>query len=87
MANYQILDSAYKPLLAALAEARANNIVVMPVNWGYIRFALNWLASAAFANADVSNALFFAGIGPFIIIVVVVVVTTVVAVFIQYHHH
>jgi hypothetical protein len=47
-------------LFAALGKGRDQNIVIMPVNWGYIRFALNWLASAKHGNVDLSNVIFFA---------------------------
>jgi hypothetical protein len=55
-----VLDKVYKPLFGALGEGRGKNIVIMPVNWGYLRFALNWLASARHGNVDISNAIFFA---------------------------
>merc|ERR1712032_1712705 len=32
----------------------------MGVNWGYLRFALNWIASAKYGNVNLSNVIFFA---------------------------
>jgi hypothetical protein len=60
VARKDVLDKVYKPLFVALGEGRDQNIVIMPVNWGYIRFALNWLASAKYGNVNLSNVIFFA---------------------------